>query len=396
MYSSVLSTPVRRTAAAVGAAVALAATALALAPGAQANAFAGRAGSAASGSHHGTATATVLRTGLDVGVLHHAVDVPLDVTLDDVSAPADASRTALAVRLDGVNGGHPFSLLSADVATARATAGSHTAEGYVNLVDARVELPGLPLPLLRVQQVTSRATCPAGRHATASSNVLGAVSVAGRPVTLTAGGSTTVRVAAVGEVRLTLSSPRTTARTAAATALDLSVSIDPLGLGLTTVDGDITLARATCRAPSGGTGGGGSSSGGSSGTGGSTSGTSGGGGSSGNGGSGNGGSSSGTSGSGSSGASAGTSGSGGTGGSAGGTAASGGADSGGGSASGSSGSQGSSGGTGAVTPTGQDHGLADTGAGSSTPCLAAGAAALLACGGVTLRLTRRRGNRTGR
>ncbi len=386
MYSSVLSPPVRRTLATAAAAVALAAVGAALAP----DAFAGPAGPTSPAPRHGTATATVLRTGLDVSVLHRAL-VPLDVTLDDVHAPADASRTTLSVRLDGFDGGRPFGLFAADVATARATADPRAAHGYADLVDARVTLPGLPLPLVGLRQVTSQADCAAHRRPAAHSDVLGPVTVLGERVTLTAGGTTTVDVPAVGRVRLTLSRPRTTSHTAAATALDLAVSIDPLGLGVTAVHGDVTLARATCRTPSG-TPGGGSSGG------------------TGTGGSGNGGAGTGGSGSGGP-SSGGTTGTGGNGGASSGGSGTGGSSgvSGGGSSSGATGTGGaagsgggigtapaSTGGVQTLTPTGQDHGLADTGADPGTPYLAAGAATLLAAGGTAVYLSRRRRGRAGR
>jgi LPXTG-motif cell wall-anchored protein len=355
--------PVHRALAGGAAAAALTATALALAPGAQATA----------GTHGATATATVLRTGLDVALLHRAADVPLDVTLDDVRAPADASRTALSATLDGVNGGRPFALARADVATARATADRHGSQGYVHLVNAQVVLPGLQLtPLVKVAQVTSEAACDAGRHPRASSNVLGTITVLGRAVTLSAGGDTDVTVPGVGRVHLALSHTATTSRTAAATALDLTVSVNPLGLGIASIKGDVTLARATCAAPSG-TGGsstGGSTSGGADGgsSGGTTAGTSGG--TSGGGGS-NGGATTGGS-------------SGGTGGGAG--SSNGGAGTAGGSSAG--GSAGGAGGVRTLTPTGHD--LAETGAGSGTPYLVVGAAALLVAGGTAVFVARRR------
>ncbi|MDI5973202.1 SCO1860 family LAETG-anchored protein [Streptomyces sp. SL13] len=378
MHRPVLSKPARRSAA-VAAAAALAAVALAPAP----NALAATAGPGA--THPGTAGAAVLRAGLDVTLLRRTVGVPLDVTLDDVHAPGDARGTALSARLDGIDGGHPFGVLRADVATARATADGRRAQGYADLVDARVTLPGLPGPLLTVRTATSRATCDAGRRPTATSEVLGTVGVLGRPVTLTAGG-TDVRVPGAGEVRLTLSRTAATSTTAAATALHLTVAVDPLGLGVATVKGDISLAAASCTTPgghsggsSGGFGSGGTGSGGSGGGGGADGG-------SGGGGSGSGGASGGpgaSGGGGSSGAGAsggdGTSGAGASGGSGRTGAASG---------AGSAGSSGSSVRPVSVTTTGRD--LAETGAGPATPLLVAGAVVLLIAGGTVLLVARRR------
>ena len=71
----------------------------------------------------------------------------------------------------------------------------------------------------------------------------------GKKVTVTAGGPTDVKVPGVGEVRLDLSKSATTSRTAAATALVLHVSVNPLKLGVAEVEGTLTLAKATCEAP---------------------------------------------------------------------------------------------------------------------------------------------------
>ncbi|GGV47286.1 SCO1860 family LAETG-anchored protein [Streptomyces spectabilis] len=198
----------------------------------------------------GRAGAVVLRTGLEVSLLNKTVRAPLDVALNDVSAPASASRTTLTAKLDGVEGGQPFSVLRADVATARATVKGGTAEGYSNVARAKVHVPGLPLlPLVEVDQVTSKAVCAAGKRAVASSTFLGGVTVLGKKVGVKSAGTTQVSVPGVGEVRLDLSSTRTTSRTAAATALRLQVSVDPLKLGVAAVEGTVTLAGASCVAP---------------------------------------------------------------------------------------------------------------------------------------------------
>ncbi|MEU5210535.1 SCO1860 family LAETG-anchored protein [Streptomyces sp. NPDC020742] len=228
----------------------------------------GAAPAHATGGHgpaRGTADAVVLRTGLNVGLLNKTLDVPLNVALNEVHAPASADKTALTVDLDGIDHGRPFSVLRADVATARATADGRRTEGYANLVHAKVHLPGLPLlSLIEVQQVTAKAVCAPGAAPRAEANVLGSVRVLGKKVTLRAGGTTEVKVPGVGEVRLDLSKKSTTSKSAAATALDLNVSVNPLKLNVADVRGRVTLARAGCTAPgapkpdpggSGGTGG---------------------------------------------------------------------------------------------------------------------------------------------
>ncbi|MET8858280.1 SCO1860 family LAETG-anchored protein [Streptomyces sp. NPDC004579] len=226
-------------------AVTAAATVLAAGPAALAG-----AGSAHATGDHGRASAVVLRTGLDVSLLKKTVNVPLAVSLNEVQAPQSAEKTALTAQLDGVDHGRPFSVLRAEVATAEATVSAEKAEGSTRLAHAAVHVPGLPLlSLIEVQEVTSKATCEAGKKPVATANLLGSVTVLGKKVTLTTGGPTHVKVPGVGEVRLDLSRTETTSRTAAATALELNVSVDPLKLGVAEVEGTVTLAKATCEAP---------------------------------------------------------------------------------------------------------------------------------------------------
>ncbi|MGW0884824.1 SCO1860 family LAETG-anchored protein [Streptomyces sp. NPDC002671] len=208
------------------------------------------AGAAHATADHGRASAVVLRTGLDVSLLDKTVDVPLAVSLNEVHAPQSADKTVLSARLDGVNGGKPFTVLGADVASAKATVTHKRAEGSVRLVHAKLHVPGLPLlSLIEADAVTARATCEVGKRPVASANVLGAVTVLGKRITLTAGGPTEVKVPGVGEVRLDLAQRRTTTFTAAATALELKVSVNPLKLNVADVEGTVTLAKATCKTP---------------------------------------------------------------------------------------------------------------------------------------------------
>ncbi|MFE7615535.1 SCO1860 family LAETG-anchored protein [Streptomyces sp. NPDC057496] len=373
----------------------LAALAVAAAPVALLVAAPAHAGGAATRTTgDGKASAVVLRTALDVSLLNKTIDVPLRAALNEVQAPADAKKTALSVRLDGVEGGRPVSVLSADVATSRATVDERRAEGYSNVVKARVHVPGLPaLSLVEVEKVTSRAVCATGRKPVAESNVLGHVTVLGKRVELTASGTTRVEVPGVGDVTLDLSRTGTTSNTAAATALRLKVSVNPLKLNVADVRGEVTLVEATCRTPrttdpggsDGGTSNGGTSNGGTSDGGATDGGTSNGG--SGNGGSDSGGGNGGTSGGGSD-----------NGGTSDGGASSGGSGNGGASGSGGSTAGSTSGttggdvkpqtGTGSESATGGD--LAETGSSSTTPYIAGGAAVLLAAGAGATVLARRR------
>ncbi|MEV4338754.1 SCO1860 family LAETG-anchored protein [Streptomyces sp. NPDC049590] len=208
------------------------------------------AGTAHATTGPGRASAVVLRTALDVSLLNKTVNVPLAVSLNEVQAPRSADRTALSARLDGVDGGKPFTVLGADVAESKATASARQAEGSVRVAHARLHLPGLPLlSLIEADAITAKATCAVGEAPTAAANVLGTVTVLGRRVTLTAGAPVEVKAPGVGEVRLDLSRHTTTTRTAAATALELKVSVNPLKLGVAEVEGTLTLAEATCESP---------------------------------------------------------------------------------------------------------------------------------------------------
>lgn len=369
--------PARRSVAVIGAATAVAAGAvLAVAPAVQAT--------PATAHDSGAATATDLRAGLDVSLLDKTVDVPINVSLNDVHAPADAKETALTVTVGhGVEAGRAVNLLRASVATANATTSRDKAEGVANIAAANLHVPGLPLlSLIKLDAVTSTATCQVGHRPTASSHLAG-LTVLGKRTELSAIGVTKVAVPGVGEVDLELTNAVTTSNTAAATALHLKVDIDPLSLGVAHVTGDVTLAQATCRTPKGDSGSSGGSSSGGSGNGGTSSGSS-------SSGAGNGGSTGGHSSGGSSngagtggGSSSGSSGSGGSSGSSGSGGSSGGS-----SASGSSGGSGTH--TQTVADTASTGNLAETGAGSSTPYLAGGAAALVAAGALTFVVTNRR------
>ncbi|MGW5209683.1 SCO1860 family LAETG-anchored protein [Streptomyces sp. NPDC004051] len=208
------------------------------------------AGPAQATGEHGSASAAVLRTGLDVALLDKSVHVPLTVSLNEVRAPQSAQKTLLTADLEGVDKGRPFSVLRAEVADAKATVEGQRAEASTTLAKARIHVPGLPLlSLIELEKVTSRAVCETGRTPLASATLPGSVTVFGKRVTLTSTGTTEVTVPGVGEVRLDLSRTETTSRTAAATALRLEVAVDPLKLNVAEVNGTVTLAEAKCEAP---------------------------------------------------------------------------------------------------------------------------------------------------
>ncbi|MFG2516976.1 SCO1860 family LAETG-anchored protein [Streptomyces sp. NPDC048584] len=198
----------------------------------------------------GSASAAVLRTGLDVSLLNRTVHAPLTVSLDDVSAPQSARETALTATLDGVDGGRPFSVLRAEAAGAASTVRDGRAEASAHLAAARLHVPGLPLlSVVELETVSSKAVCEAGETPKASVTLPASVTVLGKRVRLTSGGPTDVEVPGVGSVRLNLSGTRTTSGSAAATALRLDVSVNPLKLNVAEVEGTLTLAEARCETP---------------------------------------------------------------------------------------------------------------------------------------------------
>ncbi|MEQ8142963.1 SCO1860 family LAETG-anchored protein [Streptomyces sp. OP7] len=208
------------------------------------------AGAAYATEDHGSASAAVLRTGLDVSLLNKTVQVPLTVSLNEVQAPQSARKTALTATLDGVNRGKPFSVLRAEVADAVATVEGDRAEASTTLADARLHVPGLPLlSVVEIEAVSSKAVCEAGKTPHASVTLPAAVTVLGKRVSLSAGGPTHVDVPGVGSVRLDLSKTETTSSTAVATALKLEVSVNPAKLNVAEVEGSLTLAESRCETP---------------------------------------------------------------------------------------------------------------------------------------------------
>ncbi|WP_424214394.1 SCO1860 family LAETG-anchored protein [Streptomyces sp. BI20] len=219
----------------------LAAGALALPLAAPAHATGGAGG-------RGTADAVVLSAGLGVDLLDKTVRIPIDTTLNEVTAPASARKTALTVTVDS----QPVSLLKAAVADAKAEVVPGRSAASVTVADATVHVPGLSaLPLLKAEKITAEAVCETGAAPRAKANVLGSVTVLGKRVTLSAGGPTVVDVPGVGKVTLALSGTETTDTKGAATALRLAVDVNPLKLNIAEVKGEIVLARARCQAPAG-------------------------------------------------------------------------------------------------------------------------------------------------
>jgi LPXTG-motif cell wall-anchored protein len=195
----------------------------------------------------GTASATTAKVGLDVKLLGSAVEVPVTASLNELRAPAGSDTALLTATVSGVQGG-PATLLQATVDKTQAVVDAHGSRASVHLVDAAVHVPGLPLlGLVTVHELTSRSDCPVDGVPSASAQVLGTVSVLGERVSLGADGETRVDVPVVGAVTLALSQHSTRSDQAAATALDLKVSVNPLKLNVADVTGDIVLGATSCQ-----------------------------------------------------------------------------------------------------------------------------------------------------
>ena len=226
----------RRSAAAVGA---LAAVALVASAGQSAVADAPPAG---------TASAVTARIGLDVQLLN-SVDVPVDVSLNAVHAPQSADGHLLTATVQGLKGAGatPQTLVDAKVGHSAAVVDKDGARASADLVTADVRVPGLLLrDLVKLQEVKASADCPVHGRPTAEVNILGDVTVLGTKVTLSAVGPTHVAVPGVGVVDVEFSQKTVTSRTAAATALGVTLTVNPGGLNVVKVSGSVELASVSC------------------------------------------------------------------------------------------------------------------------------------------------------
>ena len=215
----------------------------------------------APGEGIGTASASTARLGLDVRLLNRTVDIPIDLSLNAIQAPGDKDGSLLTATVAGVGNG-PLSLVSAKVGHSSATADRSGSQASVDLVNAQVNVPGLLGSLLKIDTINAQADCPANGRPSASVNVLGDVNVLGEDVSLSASGPSLVNVPGVGKVSLWLSRKTITSHSAAATALELQVSINPLKLNVAEVTGQVELAAVSCQEGTGGGGNGGGGNGG--------------------------------------------------------------------------------------------------------------------------------------
>ncbi|MHA6763484.1 SCO1860 family LAETG-anchored protein [Streptacidiphilus sp. PAMC 29251] len=225
----------RRSAAALGA---LAAVSLVAATGQPAAA-------ASDGHPAGSASAVTARISLDVALLN-SLDVPVDVSLNSVHAPQSADGSVLTATVQGAAGG-PQTLVDAKVGHSSAVVDKDGARASADLVTADVKVPGLLLrDVVTVDEVKAKADCPAHGRPTAEVNVLGDVSVLGTKVSLTAVGPTHVEAPGIGVVDVQFSKKSVTSRTAAATALEVNVTVNPGKLNVVKVSGKVELASVRC------------------------------------------------------------------------------------------------------------------------------------------------------
>ncbi|WP_033819722.1 SCO1860 family LAETG-anchored protein [Kitasatospora sp. MBT63] len=230
---------VLRTAAAAG----LAASALTLALPLPAASAAPGAGSP------GRATAVTAELALDVRLLDQ-VDVPVDVSLNRVQSPAQQNGSVLTAKVDGVDQGRPVTLLKADLGRSATSADEHGAAASVRLVDADLHAPGLPgTALLGLEALSAEVTCPVDGPPTAKVVAPAKVTVLGKSVTAGLNGPSHVEVPGVGVVDIQFSRKTTTSSTAAASALEATVDVNPLNLNVARVSGRITIASVSCEKP---------------------------------------------------------------------------------------------------------------------------------------------------
>ena len=214
----------------------------------------------ADGSGWGTASATTAGLSLDVKLINGAVDVPVDLTLNAVHAPKSVDGSMLTTTIGGVDQGKQLTLLDATLGHSAATVDKHGAHAEVDLVKANISLPGLLTQLVGLKEVHATADCPVDGRPSADVNILGTLSVLGKGVSLSAAGPTKVSVPGIGIVDLELSKKTVTSTTAAATALELNVHVNPLHLNVAEVTGTVELAAVHCAKGQGSSSGGGTGS----------------------------------------------------------------------------------------------------------------------------------------
>jgi hypothetical protein len=197
----------------------------------------------------GRASAVTAEVKLDVTLLNK-VDIPVDLALNKVESPEERNGAMLTANVDGVDQGRPVTLVKAQVGQSTTKVDATGAAASVRLVGADLHAPGLPLTsLLGLEALSAQATCPVDGRPTADVTAPTRLTVLGKSVTVGLHGPTHVEVPAVGTVDVEFSKRSTTSTTAAASALDVSVEVNPLNLNVAKVSGDITIASVSCEKP---------------------------------------------------------------------------------------------------------------------------------------------------
>ncbi|MGW4383412.1 SCO1860 family LAETG-anchored protein [Kitasatospora sp. NPDC004531] len=197
----------------------------------------------------GKASAVTAELALDVTLLN-TVKVPVNVALNKVESPAQRDGAMLTATVDGVDGGRPVNLVKAQVGKSVTKVDDKQANASVQLVGADVHVPGLPLTtLLGLDAMSAEVSCPADGQPTAKVTAPAKLTVLGKSLTVGIGSPTRVDVPNVGTVEVEFSKKAVTSSTAAASALEVQVSINPLNLNVAKVAGKITVASVSCQKP---------------------------------------------------------------------------------------------------------------------------------------------------
>lgn len=200
----------------------------------------------------GSASAVTAELALRVSLLNSAIQVPVDIALNKVQSPAQHSGSVLTATVDGVDQQGPVTLVKADIGKSVTHVDAQGASASVQLVNADVHAPGLPLStLLGLQALSSEVSCPVDGPPTAKVTAPAQLTVLGKSVTLSLYGSTHVAIPGIGSVDISYSPHTTTSSTAAASALEVSIALNPLQLNVAKVDGTITVASVSCQKPGG-------------------------------------------------------------------------------------------------------------------------------------------------
>ncbi|WP_051653477.1 LPXTG cell wall anchor domain-containing protein [Kitasatospora cheerisanensis] len=97
--------------------------------------------------------------------------------------------------------------------------------------------------------MSAEVTCPANGQPTAKVTAPAKLTVLGQSVTVGLNSPTHVDVPAIGSVDVEFSKKTVTSSTAAASALEVQVAVNPLNLNVAKVNGKVTVASVSCEKP---------------------------------------------------------------------------------------------------------------------------------------------------